>query len=66
MDLTKIVAELRWEQERLEEAILSLERPALGRPCRRGRPPARLAAETKKRGRPPVSKDKLPPKTSGA
>jgi len=57
MDVTKILADLRQEREQLEEAILSLERLALGRGKRRGRPPAWMA-ETKKRGRPPGSKNK--------
>jgi len=57
MDVTKILADLRQEREQLEEAILSLERLAMGRGKRRGRPPAWMA-ETKKRGRPPGSKNK--------
>ena len=57
MDVTKILTDLRQEREQLEEAILSLERLALGRGKRRGRPPAWMA-ETKKRGRPPGSKNK--------
>lgn len=57
MDVTKILAELRQEREQLEEAIISLERLARGRGRRRGRPPAWLA-ESKKRGRPPGSKNK--------
>ncbi len=59
MDVTKILADLRQEREQLEEAILSLERLALGRGKRRGRPPSWMA-ETKKRGRPPGSKNKNP------
>ena len=57
MDVTKILAELRQERDQLEEAILSLERLALGRGRRRGRPPAWMAV-AKKRGRPPGSKNK--------
>ena len=57
MDVTKILTELREERERIEEAILSLERLARGRGRRRGRPPAWLS-ELKKRGRPPGSKNK--------
>lgn len=57
MDVAKILADLRQEREQLEEAILSLERLALGRGKRRGRPPAWMT-ETKKRGRPPGSKNK--------
>ncbi len=58
MDVTKILAELRQEREQIEEAILSLERLALGRGRRRGRPPAWMQAMTRKRGRPPGSKNK--------
>ena len=57
MDVTKMLAELREERERLDEAILALERLAQGRGRRRGRPPAWLSKITK-RGRPPGSKNK--------
>jgi hypothetical protein len=57
MDVSKILADLRQEREQLEEAILSLERLALGRGRRRGRPPTWMAV-AKKRGRPPGSKNK--------
>jgi len=57
MDVTKILAELRQERDQLEEAILSLERLAVGRGRRRGRPPAWMS-EAKKRGRPVGSKNK--------
>jgi hypothetical protein len=57
MDVSKILADLRQEREQLEEAILSLERLAMGRGRRRGRPPAWMTI-TKKRGRPPGSKNK--------
>ena len=36
MDISKILVELRLEREQLEEAILSLERLALGGARRRG------------------------------
>lgn len=65
MDVTKILSELREERERIEEAILSLERLARGRGRRRGRPPAWLS-ELKKRGRPPGSKNKVPSTTKTA
>jgi hypothetical protein len=61
MDISKILADLRQEREQLEEAILSLERLALGRGKRRGRPPAwmnSVAAQPRKRGRPLGSKNK--------
>jgi len=65
MDISKILADLRQQQEQLEEAILSLERLALGRGKRRGRPPAWMAnakeAGKKRRGRPPGSKNRKSP-----
>lgn len=39
MDILKMLAELRAEKQRLEEAILTLERLARGQGRRRGRPP---------------------------
>ena len=62
MDISKILADLRQEHEQLGEAILSLERLALGGAKRRGRPPAWMAAARnteapKRRGRPPGSKN---------
>jgi hypothetical protein len=57
MDVSKILADMRQEKEQLEEAILSLERLAMGRGRRRGRPPSWMTV-TKKRGRPPGSKNK--------
>jgi hypothetical protein len=72
MDITKILADLRQEREQLEEAILSLERLAMGRGRRRGRPPAWMSgvAPVRKRGRPLGSKNKntanQPAKTSSA
>jgi hypothetical protein len=59
MDVAKILVDLRQEREQLEEAILSLERLALGRGRRRGRPPSWMV-EVKRRGRPPGSKNKRP------
>jgi hypothetical protein len=52
-----MLAELRQEHAQVEEAIIVLERMALGRGKRRGRPPAWMTA-TKRRGRPPGSKNK--------
>ena len=59
MDITKILEDLRRERQQLEEAILSLERLAVGGK-RRGRPPAWIAAAQQVRGpgRPPGSKNK--------
>lgn len=42
MDIHKILTELRAERERVEEAILALERLAARGGKRRGRPPAWL------------------------
>jgi hypothetical protein len=62
MDLTKVLDELRTELHQVDEAILSLERMALGTGKRRGRPPAWMVAAreapVKKRGRPPGSKNR--------
>jgi hypothetical protein len=57
MNLDKMLAELRTEREQVEEAILVLERMAVGRGRRRGRPP-KWMTEVKRRGRPPGSKNK--------
>jgi hypothetical protein len=61
MDVSKILAELKAEREQIEEAIVSLERLAMGRGRRRGRPPSWMAevAAPKRRGRPPGSKNKV-------
>ena len=53
MDIMKMLAELRQEQQSLEEAILTLERLARGQGKRRGRPPAWMAALNKKEGEQP-------------
>ena len=73
MDIIKILEELRQERAQLEEAILSIERLALGRGGHQGRPPSWMvmakSAETttKRRGRPFGSKNKnAGAKTSGA
>lgn len=61
MDVLKMLAELRQERAHVEEAIVVLERLALGHGKRRGRPPAWMASATapKRRGRPPGIKNKL-------
>ena len=60
MDVLKMLAELRQERAQVEEAIVALERLALGHGKRRGRPPVWVTAATapKRRGRPPGSKNK--------
>jgi hypothetical protein len=60
MDVSKILAELKAERAQIEEAIASLERLAMGRGKRRGRPPAWMSdVMPKRRGRPPGSKNKV-------
>jgi hypothetical protein len=60
IDVAKILAELKEEKEQLEQAILTLERLAVGRGPRRGRPPAWMSEGLpKRRGRPPGSKNKV-------
>jgi hypothetical protein len=62
MDLTEMLAELRQERAQIEQAIIILERLARGRGKRRGRPPLWMASQseapTKRRGRPPGSKNR--------
>ncbi len=75
MDVHKILGDLRREREQIEEAILTLERLASGRGRRRGRPPLWMAQirnadlsaapETKRRGRPPGSKNKAAKEAAG-
>jgi hypothetical protein len=66
MDVLKMLAELRQERAQIEEAIVALERLALGHGKRRGRPPTWMTASSapKRRGRPPGRKNK-PKGTSG-
>ncbi len=67
MDVSKILTELREERQQIEEAIISLERLARGRGRRRGRPPAWMTdLTTKRRGRPPGSKNKANANSAGA
>jgi hypothetical protein len=63
MDVNKILAELREERDRIEEAIVALQRVGGSGPKRRGRPPQwmvdarqKAADVPKKRGRPPKEK----------
>ena len=68
MDVKKMIAELSQKRDQIAEAILALERLALGQSKRRGRPPAWMtaakASAPKRRGRPPGSKNK--PKETAA
>ena len=57
MNLEKMLQELRSEREGVEQAILVLERIAVGNGRRRGRPPAWMKM-VKRRGRPKGSKNK--------
>lgn len=50
MDIEKMIAELRAERQQVEQAILVLERIALGQGKRRGRPP-KWMTPVKRRGR---------------
>ena len=59
MQIEKMLAELRTERDQIDEAILVMERLAVGRGRRRGRPPAWMS-QVKRRGRPPGSKNKPP------
>jgi hypothetical protein len=61
IDVAKILAELKQEKEQLEQAINTLERLAVARSPRRGRPPSWMsdASLPKRRGRPPGSKNKV-------
>jgi hypothetical protein len=61
IDVAKILEELKREKEQLEQAIITLERLAVARGPRRGRPPAWMNDVTapKRRGRPPGSKNKV-------
>ena len=59
MNINKIIEELRDERERIEQAIVVMQKLAAGRGARRGRPPAWMReAKSVKRGRPKGSKNK--------
>jgi hypothetical protein len=57
MDINQMLADLRQERDHVVESIAVLERLAVGRGKRRGRPPKWMTA-VKRRGRPPGSKNK--------
>jgi hypothetical protein len=63
VNIGTILTELRQERDKITEAIMSLERMALGHRKRRGRPPAwmviaRQATAKKKRGPQPGGRNK--------
>jgi hypothetical protein len=63
MDIHSILAELRSEKDRLEEAILTIERLAVGSLTkRRGRPPKWMASAKADAGPSPVSETQGPRK----
>jgi hypothetical protein len=65
MDLAKALADLRSQRDDLDQAILSLERLASGRPRGRGRPPgSRTANRVKKRPAIPPRGSAEPVKTA--
>ena len=67
MNIIKMLEELRAERQMIEESILVLERLAIGRGKRRGRPPKWMSAvSTKRRGRPPGSKNKTQGESASA
>jgi hypothetical protein len=57
MDINKMLTELREEKKNLEQVITILERMAVGRGKRMGRPPAWMS-KFKRKGRPKGSKNK--------
>lgn len=57
MDITKMLAELRGQREKLDRLIVAAEDYASSGARRRGRPPKWMQT-IKKRGRPPGSKNK--------
>jgi len=57
MEILKMLAELRQQREQIGEAILALARIADCQGARKGRPAAWMAT-SKRRGRPPGSKNK--------
>jgi hypothetical protein len=65
MDVAKMLAELRQERERIEQAISSMELLVRSRGSGRGRPPAWIANPPRKRGRPPGSRNKTSAKSVG-
>lgn len=64
MDIFKMLEDLRYEKQQIDEAIAAIQRLALGQGKRQGRLPAWMESQRdapKRRGRPPGSKNR--PKT---
>jgi hypothetical protein len=57
MDLHRMVAELREERQRIDEAIAALERLSAGTARRRGRPPGWLTGELGRESSEPEDED---------
>ncbi|MBM3787361.1 MAG: hypothetical protein FJW30_23630 [Acidobacteria bacterium] len=66
MDVTKILEQLREERDQLEAAIITLERLALGRTKRRGRPPTWMVEARKRTKGDDDNSKETPVKTAGA
>jgi|SRR5580698_816313 len=64
MDIAKVIAELRQERSRIEEAITSLEHLAMGKRRGRGRPPAWMAEAAAKCRRRPIGRQSKPSVTA--
>ena len=60
MDLNKMIAELQSERDRLDQAILALERLSAGQARRRGRPPRWLKEQLEKNDQEGHNKSKKP------
>ncbi|MBV8071472.1 MAG: hypothetical protein JO270_16300 [Acidobacteriaceae bacterium] len=60
MDLNKMIAELQMERDRLDQAILALERLSAGQARRRGRPPRWLKEQVEKSEQEGSQKGKKP------
>ena len=61
MDALKMLAELRQERERIDEAIVTVERLALAGGKRRGRPPKWMVAANHRAVKPPPTGSKNKP-----
>lgn len=59
MEISKILEDLRAERDAIEEAIVTLERLAIGRGKRRGRPPAWMVEASKRSKTSPAKKEEF-------